>query len=73
MNKVLSSILLVILCGAVSLSGTACHHEEAATDTSETTVKSMSSYYDEADKAITAENAEAELKKLMGEIDSDTE
>ena len=72
MNKLLSSILLGVLCIAVTFSGTACTGG-ASDKASETTVKSMSSYYAEADKAITAENAEAELKKMMDEINSDTE
>ena len=71
MNKFLSSILLGTLCIAISFSGTACTGGDTGGE--ETSVKSMSSYYEEADKAITASNAEAELDKMMKEIDSDTE
>jgi len=33
----------------------------------------MTSYCEKADKSIAAANAEAELEKMMKEIDSDTE
>ena len=71
MNKILTSILLGVLFIGISFSGTGCTGGDTGGE--ETSVKSMSSYYDEADKAITASNAEAELEKMMKEIDSDTE
>jgi outer membrane lipoprotein-sorting protein len=73
MNKFLSSILLAVILGAITLSGTACGGEETAAQTSADVIKPMSSYQDEAAKAITSDNAEAELKKMMAEVDSDSD
>lgn len=69
--KHLSIITALFVLVAVSFSNVACIGGSSSEEGGE--IKSMATYYEEADKTITAENADAELQKLMKEIDADTE
>ena len=63
MNRQIAFCLVLVLCSGIfagCLGGG-----------SETSVKSMDEYRQEAASSITQDNAEAELDKLMKEIDSD--
>jgi hypothetical protein len=69
--KHISIITALFVLVAVSFTNVACMGGASPEEGGE--VKSMASYYEEADKTITTENADAELAKLMKEIDADTE
>ncbi len=67
MKKVLvTSLLLVMIFTLIQ----GCGEDKSSPDTS-TIVKTMDEYRTEAEKNITADNVEQELKKLQQEIESD--
>ena len=59
--------LIMCLVGVGSIVTTGCSKSESE----ETSVMPLESYREEAEKSITAENADAELKSITEEIEKD--
>jgi uncharacterized protein YcfL len=69
MNRM--SLLCIVALLTVVLVG--CGSNGDGTPTDSTSVKTMDEYRTEAEKDITADNAEAELSRLEKEIEGDTD
>ena len=72
MKRALSLVVVVIFCLAFTLCGCKSKSDTSASqDSSEGVVKPMDEYREEAAENIDEQNAEAELKKIEEEVESD--